>query len=263
MLKWLLKWRRLVLRTFIVIFRAWIQSVEASLIGALPAQGRQKKNANQLTDAQESCVHPRASQYAHGNGHGQGIYCRLCRFRLEWTPSQRPVPLSTAANTLTPTTTRSRTAASSSAAASSSTASSRRVTPGYTAPPKAPPTQFLNQAQEVDDGFQVLPAPIQMIAVPPNVNQNPTPDSFTGDAGVDMEWAQIFCHCGLPMMRDRMQNPHAAHNSRAWLYMWKCARLDQSCRLKIMETTIHEYLLQYPSRHHVMEDPLMNEFWQG
>ena len=43
----------------------------------------------EMSEKQESCGHPRSSQYKHGNKFGTGVYCRRCGLRISWVPRAR------------------------------------------------------------------------------------------------------------------------------------------------------------------------------
>ena len=43
----------------------------------------------EMSEKQESCGHPRSSQYKHGNKFGTGMYCRRCGLRISWVPRAR------------------------------------------------------------------------------------------------------------------------------------------------------------------------------
>jgi hypothetical protein len=119
-LRSLQRWRRMMLRTFVVMARTIWTTVEAALISLR----RTPSCRNQISDQQVECTHPRSLQYNHGNRFGSGVYCGRCKLRLQYQSNTGETSLTTLHNPLCRDTRNAR----STSSATSASATSRRAT---------------------------------------------------------------------------------------------------------------------------------------
>lgn len=77
----LARWRRLVLRAAWVIVRM----VSIDLLAAMRTQHIPPDTKKAVSQEQLQCRHPLEEQKRYANQHGSGIFCKLCKIRIQWT----------------------------------------------------------------------------------------------------------------------------------------------------------------------------------
>jgi hypothetical protein len=229
------RWRRVLLRLRLVMFRALIATIEA--VVTTPQQGGRVRR-DQITPNQMECTHRYRAR--RGNASGTGEYCTACGLRLEWTPARRATPLAVTRATRR------------------SLATVSEATPVRRAPPSQPQrapqaTRTSASAPAASSSFaEDIPEEPQLRTPPLDVNQYPTwEESEAGN--VDLVMGRVLCACGLPMIRARVaQNP-----AQVSTYCWKCPRLvGEQCRTALYEVNLEAYVMEDPDHRHALYDPL-------
>ena len=218
----LVRWRRLLLRTFVSISQAMITSLQAALV----LTG--KKAA---TEQQVECRHPMAQQVRRGNPHGTGVYCKQCGLRLQWFPKNGTHALVTLSNPRTrlrdessrvertPPVPRRTGATSSSASSVPSPARPSELHPRFRQQEEEPPPEDFSLIQHL---------PVTVRSPPTDVDQFPRESTETNIA---MDSQRVLCDCGLATLR--WVSPDGRH-------FWKCPRIQgDQCVFSVWECKLH------------------------